>query len=266
MDLKIDGRTAVITGGAGSIGQATARTLLDEGARVLLTDLDEDELAQCADALGGEGDRVQAVAADLSDPDGAETLRAATEWDIDMLVHTAGVTGAKGDPLRDISEDDWAHAWQTDFMSCVRMARAFVPPMLERGWGRVVFVTSENATQPYPDEVVYNTAKAAMLSFAKSMGQLYGPEGVLVNTVAPAFIKTNMTDEMMEERAEEMGVSVEEAVETFLDEERPHLTLGRRGRPEEVAAVIALLCSERASFVVGANYRVDGGSVLAIDT
>ena len=264
MDLQIKGRAAVITGAAGGMGLATARILLDEGVDLLLTDIDEDQLAQSVDKLDG-GDRVRSVVADLTSLAGADKVRDATDWDIDILVHTAGVTGAKGDPLRDITEEDWEHAWQTDFMSGVRMSKAFVPSMLERGWGRVVFVTSENVAQPYPDEMVYNAAKAAVLTLVKGMGQLYAPKGVLVNAVAPAFIATDMTDGMMEKRADERGVSFDEAVDSFLEEERPHLVLDRRGKPEEVAAVIAFLCSERASFVVGSNYRVDGGSVLAID-
>ena len=266
MDLGIEGRSAVITGAAGAIGRETARLLLEDGAHVLLTDVDEGELKQAVDALGGKSNRVRFAVADLTDKAGADRVRDATDWDIDILVHAAGVTGAKGDPLRDIGEEDWEEAWQTDFMSGVRMAKAFIPPMLERGWGRAVFVTSENATQPYSDEVVYNAAKAAVLTFTKGMAQVYAPRGVLVNAVAPAFIATDMTDEMMKKRAEEQGVSFDEAVASFLEEERPHLALGRRGRPEEVAAVIAFLCSERASFVVGSNWRVDGGSVLAIDT
>ncbi len=265
MDLKIEGRTAVITGAAGVIGLETARILLDDGANLLLTDIDKDELKQAVDELGGEGDRIRSVVADLTSQAGADKIRDATDWDLDILVHAAGVTGAKGDPLRDITEEDWEHAWQTDFMSGVRMSKALIPPMLERGWGRVVFVTSENVAQPYPDEMVYNAAKAALLTLTKGMGQLYAPQGVLVNAVAPAFIATDMTDGMMEKRADEKGVSFDEAVESFLDEERPHLVLKRRGRPEEVAAVIAFLCSERASFVVGSNYRVDGGSVLTIN-
>lgn len=265
MDLGIKDRAAVITGAAGGIGFETARVLLEDGARVVLTDVDENELEQSTGRLGGEGDRVRSVIADLTSQAGADTIRGATDWDIDILVHTAGVTGAKGDPLRDITEEDWEHAWQTDFMSGIRVARAFVPAMLERGWGRIVFVSSENAAQPYSDEAVYNAAKAAMLTLVKGMGQRYGPQGVLVNAVAPAFIATDMTDGMMEKRAEEKGVSFDEAIDTFLKEERPHLVLDRRGRPEEVAAVIAFLCSERASFVVGSNYRVDGGSVLSID-
>ena len=267
MDLQISDRAAVVTGAAGGMGLETARILRQEGARVLMTDLDADELRLSveileSDGLGGDG--LRSVVADLRNASGADAVRDASDWDLDILVHTAGITGAKGDPLTDITEADWQEAWDTDLMSAVRMAKAVVPGMLDRGWGRVVFVTSENVAQPYDDEVVYNGAKAALLTFAKAIAQRYAPRGVLVNSVAPAFIATDMTDGMMEKKAEEEGTSVDEAIDQFLEEDRPHLVLKRRGRPEEVAAVIAFLCSERASFVVGANYRVDGGSVASI--
>ena len=268
MDLQISDRAAVVTGAAGGIGLETARVLRQEGARVLMTDLDEDQLRLSvevleSDGLGGDG--LRSVVADLGSQRGADAVAAAVDWDLDVLVHTAGITGAKGDPLTDITEDDWREALDTDLMSAVRMAKATMPAMLRRGWGRVVFVTSENVAQPYDDEVVYNGAKAALLTFAKALGQRYAPQGVLVNSVAPAFIATDMTDGMMKKKAEEEGETMDEAIDEFLEEDRPHLVLDRRGRPEEVAAVIAFLCSERASFVVGANYRVDGGSVASID-
>ena len=266
MDLGIKGRLAVVTGAAGGIGQATARILLEEGAHVLLTGLDETKLKRAAEQLGGASDHLRCVRADLSEQAGVDTLRDATNARADILVHTAGVTGAKGDPLVDITDQDWADAWNIDFMSGVRVARALMPAMVERGWGRMVFVTSENATQPYPDEAVYNAAKAALLTFVKATGQVYAPKGVLINAVAPAFIATGMTDNMMKERAGKLGVSMDEAIQSFLNEERPYLVLKRRGRPEEVASVIAMLCSERASFVVGSNWRVDGGSIMAINT
>ncbi len=266
MDLGIKGRSAVVTGAAGGIGMATARLLLEEGARVLLTGLDETRLKRTAEQLGGTSEYLQCVRADLSEQAGVDTLRDAANGNADILVHTAGVTGAKGDPLADITDKDWADAWNIDFMSGVRVARVLMPSMVQRGWGRMVFVTSENATQPYPEEAVYNAAKAALLSFVKATGQVYAPKGVLINAVAPAFIATGMTDGMMKKRAEKLGASMDEAIKSFLDEERPYLVLKRRGRPEEVASVIAMLCSERASFVVGSNWRVDGGSVMAINT
>jgi NAD(P)-dependent dehydrogenase (short-subunit alcohol dehydrogenase family) len=264
----ISGRTAVLTGAAGDMIFETAKILREEGCNLVLTDIDEDELREVADRLGGTDDEVVSVVADLSAMEGAEKVAAAVAekgWTADILVHGAGVTGAKGDPLDDIEESDWEHAWNTDFMTAVRMSKVLIPGMRERGWGRVVFVTSENVAQPYPDEVVYNASKAAVLSFAKGMSQVYAPQGVLVNSVAPAFIETDMTDGMMRKRSDERGESFDETIRSFLEEERPHLALKRRGRPEEVAFVIAALCSERASFVVGSNWRVDGGSVQAIN-
>ncbi|MDG4650502.1 SDR family oxidoreductase [Roseibacterium sp. SDUM158017] len=263
MNFGLNGRTALVTGGASGIGRATARALSDEGATVILVDVKDDELAEAAQSLGP---RVHAMQADLTVPEEVEGLARDVEARFGMpciLVCAAGVTGAKGHPL-EMTDDDWREAWDTDFMSVVRTARLFVPPMERRGWGRVVMVSSENAAQPYADEAVYNVAKAGIVNFAKGLSRVTARNGVLVNTVSPAFIETPMTDAMMDARARRMDASRKEAVESFLDEERPHLELGRRGRPEEVAAAIAFLCSEQASFVVGANYRVDGGSVASI--
>lgn len=263
MDYGLDGKTALITGGASGIGRATAKMLLGEGARVILVDLKGDDVSRAAADLG---DGAKGLQADLTDPRQIEGLHATVSERFtlpDILVCAAGVTGAKGHPL-EMTDADWQEAWETDFMSVVRTMRAFVPPMEKRGWGRVVCVTSENAVQPYADESVYNVAKAGVLDFVKGLSRVTAPNGVLVNTVSPAFIETPMTDGMMDQRAEQEGVSREEAVKGFLEEERPYLELKRRGTPEEVAAAIAFLCSEHASFVVGSNYRVDGGSVATM--
>lgn len=263
MDYGLNGKTALITGGASGIGRATAQALINEGAKVILVDLKGDEVSNAATKLG---DSASALQADLTDTRQVEGLAASVEERFtmpDILVCSAGVTGAKGHPL-EMKDSDWRHAWDNDFMSVVRTMRAFVPSMEKKGWGRAVIVSSENAMQPYADEAVYNVAKAGLLNFAKGLSRVTAKNGVLVNTVSPAFIETPMTDGMMDKRAEQNGVSRDEAVENFLNEERPYLELKRRGKPEEVAAAIAFLCSEQASFVIGANYRVDGGSVATI--
>ncbi|AHM05101.1 3-oxoacyl-[acyl-carrier protein] reductase [Roseibacterium elongatum DSM 19469] len=263
MDLGLTGKTALITGGASGIGRATARLLLDEGARVILVDLNGDKVADAAEALGKGAHALQA---DLGETDQVKGLVETVQERFtlpDIVVCAAGVTGAKGHPL-EMTDGDWDEAWNVDFMSVVRTLRGFVPPMEKKGWGRVVIVSSENAVQPYADEVVYNVAKAGLLNFAKALSRVTAASGVLVNTVSPAFIETPMTDGMMDKRAEAEGIGRDEAVKRFLDEERPFLELKRRGKPEEVAAAIAFLCSDQASFVVGANYRVDGGSVATM--
>ncbi|MGR3363872.1 MAG: SDR family NAD(P)-dependent oxidoreductase [Maritimibacter harenae] len=265
MDYGLKNKTALVTGGASGIGKATAGMLLDEGAQVILVDLKGDEVSRAADELGRGA---KALQADLRDPEQVKGLLATTEERFtmpDIVVCAAGVTGAKGHPL-EMSEADWQEAWQTDFMSVVRTLRAFVPPMEKRGWGRVVILCSENAVQPYSDEVVYNVAKAGLLNFAKGLSGEAAKNGVLVNCVSPAFIETPMTDGMMDQKAKAEDTSREDAVRDFLETERPFIALERRGKAEEVAATIAFLCSEQASFVVGANYRVDGGSVASIAT
>lgn len=259
MDLGIKGKRALVTGASGGIGKATAAVLAAEGVELVMSDVDPDKTAAAAAEFGAT-----AIAADLSTEAGCAALVRAAGTGFDIWLHATGVTGAKGDPLR-MAEADWQEALAIDFLSAVRLARALCPPMIDRGWGRVVFVTSENVAQPYPDETVYNASKSALLSFAKSVAMQHSASGLLVNCVAPAFIETPMTDGMMEKRAKEKGCSFEEAVESFLEEQRPYLVLKRRGKPEEVAAVIALLCSAQASFVTGANWRVDGGAVGAIN-
>jgi len=265
MHLGIEGRVAVVTGGDSGIGLATAKLLLEEGVKIVLTDKEPEALRQAAATLSGE---VMPVAADLTKAAQVDALAAeakAAFGPVDILYHAAGITGPTG-LFHTLTDNDWATALETDFMAAVRVARAFIPGMAERGWGRVVLTASEDAVQPYVDELPYCAAKAAILNLAKGLSKTYAKQGVLVNTVAPAFIHTPMTDAMMQKRAAEKGVSFDEAVRSFLEEERPNLELARRGEPQEVAAAIAFLCSERASFINGANLRVDAGSVASIGT
>jgi NAD(P)-dependent dehydrogenase (short-subunit alcohol dehydrogenase family) len=173
------------------------------------------------------------------------------------------VTGAQG-LFHEISDEGWTTTLETDLLGPVRLVRRFLPSLRKGGWGRLVFLASEDAVQPYDDELPYCAAKAGILALAKGLSRSYASEGLLVNAVSPAFIHTPMTDAMMSKRADELGTTVAEAIRSFLAEERPYMELGRRGDPEEVASVIAFLCSDRASFVNGSNYRVDSGSVATI--
>jgi 3-oxoacyl-[acyl-carrier protein] reductase len=136
--------------------------------------------------------------------------------------------------------------------------------MQKSRWGRIVLFASEDAVQPYVDELPYCASKAGILSLAKGLSKQFGGDNVLVNTVSPAFIASPMTDAMMQKRAHEKGVSFDEAIASFLVEERPNMMLKRRGRADEVAAAVAFLCSEQASFINGAGIRVDSGSVATI--
>ncbi|MCH1865769.1 SDR family NAD(P)-dependent oxidoreductase [Nocardioides sp. CFH 31398] len=265
MDLGIAGKTALVTGGDSGIGWQTARMLLEEGATVVISDIDADALAEAAAQLDAPEGRLHHHAADVRSLEQIEALRDAVHdavGAIDILVQCSGVTGAQG-LFHEIDDDGWVDTLAIDLLGPVRLTRAFIDD-LRGGWGRIVYLTSEDATQPYDDELPYCAAKAGVLSFAKGLSRSYASEGLLVNCVSPAFIHTPMTDAMMEKRADELGVSFDEAVESFLSEERPFMELGRRGEPEEVASVITFLCSDRASFVNGSEYRVDAGSVATL--
>lgn len=266
MDLGISGRVAVVTGGDSGMGHATAEYLLREGVKIVLSDVKEDALQEAAKRLAALGE-IRACTADLSANEGAIRLRdfanAAFGSKPSILVNAAGITGATGDFL-EIDDEGWLKTIQADLMAAVRVARAFIPGMREQKWGRIVFFTSEDAVQPYVEELPYCASKAGLMNLTKGLSKAYGSDGVLVNSVAPAFIATPMTDAMMEKRAKEMGVSFDEAIKSFLKEKRPGMVAQRRGRADEVASAVAFLCSEHASFITGENLRVDGGSVMTM--
>ncbi len=263
MDLGLNGKTAVITGADSGMGLKTAELLLQEGARVVIADQFAGEIEAAAASLRGE---VYPCVVDVTDTASVERLRAFAEQKlgpIDCLVNAAGVTGATG-PFHEIDDAGWQKTLDILLMGTVRVVRAFVPGMVARGSGRIVLFASEDSEQPYPDELPYCAAKAGIRNLAKGLSKTYSKHGVLVNTVGPAYIATPMTDAMMEKRAKKNDTTFDEAIESFLKEERPTLELHRRGRAEEVAAVVVFLLSKQASFVNGANYRVDGGSVATI--
>lgn len=265
MDYGIGGKTAVVTGGDSGMGKAVAKMLLEEGARVLVADKFPDALERTTAELAAFGE-VHGAVLDVTKAASVAALKTvAVErfGTIDFLVHAAGVTGPTG-VFHDIDDDAWQEALDIILMGAVRTVRAFAPDMAARGSGRIVLFGSEDAEQPYPDELPYCAAKAGILNLAKGLSKTYARHGVLVNTVSPAYIATPMTDAMMAKRAAETGTSFETAIESFLREERPHLELERRGLPEEVAALVVFLCSRHASFINGANYRVDGGSVATV--
>lgn len=265
MELGIKGKVALVTGGDSGMGRATAKLLADEGVKIALLDKTTEQLKETVEEVKtvGEAFAVKADLRNLSEVEAARDQIVNHYGTVDILVNCAGITGATGD-FMEISDDDWYEALEVDLMATVRVCRTFIPLMQKSGWGRVVIVTSEDAAQPYTDEMPYSAAKAGLLNFTKNLSKAYAKDGVLVNSVSPAFIATPMTDTMMKQRAEKLGVSFEQAIDTFLKEKRPHLELQRRGKAQEVAAVITFLCSQLSSFVVGANYRVDGGSVASV--
>jgi len=267
MDLKIEGKTALITGGDSGLGIETAKFLVREGVNVILSDKEDNEGLKNAvkqvEKDCEQGAKVKAIAADISNND--EVLKLAEKIDKEfggahIIYHSAGARGAADDFLK-LTDEDWMKTIEVDLMGAVRVARAFIPQMQKLKWGRMILVSSENAFQPYVEESPYNACKAGIINLSKCLSRAYSKENILFNCISPAYIETPMTDAMMEELAEERDCTVEEAVDWFVKNKRPHIAMERRGKPEEVASVVAFLCSEHASFINGTNIRIDGGAV-----
>ena len=269
MDLKIKGKTALITGGDSGLGIETAKFLVREGVNVVLSDkknnADLKNAVKQVEKDCEKGAKVVGMAADISSNEAVQKLADDIEKEFGgahIIYHSAGARGAADDFLK-LTDDDWMKTIEIDLMGAVRIARAFVPHMQKLKWGRMILVASENAFQPYVEESPYNACKAAVINLSKCLSRAYSKENILFNVISPAFIETPMTDAMMEELAEKRDCSLEEAVEWFVKNNRPHIAMQRRGKPEEVGAVVAFLCSEHASFINGSNIRIDGGAVAS---
>lgn len=266
MDLKIKNRTAVITGADSGIGLATAKLLAKEGVNIVLNDKTQEKLEKAVVEVKkdiSDNNEVVTISADLTKDEEVKKLADQVKEKFggaDIVVNSAGIRGAAGDFLS-LSDEDWFNTIDVDLMAAVRVCRVFIPQMKEKEWGRIVLISSENALQPYEEESPYNACKAAIINLTKCLSKAYSPFGIQINCVSPAYIATPMTDAMMEELAEKRNTSQEEAIQWFLKNNRPGITVDRRGTSEEVAAVIAFLCAEQVSYVTGSNYRVDGGSV-----
>ncbi len=265
MDLGLASRTCIVTGASRGIGRETARQLCAEGASVLLVARSESELRHAADQCAQEGGQAEPLVCDVTDPDAGERMaRAAAErlGPVDVLVNNAG--GARWRDLDDVPDEDWQAAWDVNVMACLRATRAVVPGMQERGWGRVVNVSSTAAKRPSRNMPEYSVAKAAQLSLSRLYADRLAGDGVLVNAICPGPTKSELW-------VAEGGLADQSAELSRLPGRDEALAKAGAGRPigrlaevEEIAAAIVFLCSERASYVAGAAWSVDGGTVQVI--
>jgi 3-oxoacyl-[acyl-carrier protein] reductase len=241
VDLGIAGRTAVVTGGSRGIGAATAGLLEAEGVRVVRVSR-------------GEG-------IDVTAPDAAERIADRAGGPVDILVNNAGTSFARG--LDELTDGDWNGLWELHVMASLRLMRAFAPAMAERGWGRIVNVASSSGKRPSLTNAAYSVTKAAQLSLSRVFADAYAATGVLVNAVTPSAVASSLwldAGGLADQTGPARGRTREEA----LAAQASNIPLGRLAEPEEIAAVIAFLCSERASVVTGAAWSADGGTVATI--
>jgi 3-oxoacyl-[acyl-carrier protein] reductase len=239
--LGLEGKACIVTGASRGIGQAVARTLSQEGARVLEVSRD--------------------AGLDVTDPETPERILAdcPEPW---ALVNNAGVSHAR--PMEELSDGDWQKQWELHVMAPMRLMRALAPRMAERGGGRIVNVSSSSGKRPSGTlDPAYSVTKAALLSLSRVFADSWAPKGVLVNAVTPGPVEGDLwTREggLADEIAARTGSTREQVLEST----RSKAPTGRMSSEEEIAAAIAFLCSERASNVAGAAWSLDGGSVPVI--
>ncbi|HTR74671.1 MAG TPA: SDR family oxidoreductase [Solirubrobacterales bacterium] len=265
MDLGLAGRVCVITGGSRGIGLETARLLRAEDAKVLLVARDAGRLADAAEGLDGGDEEIATLPLDITEPDaGEQMLGAALEafGGVDALVNNAGA--ARNRDLFEVPDADWRDQYELNVMAPLRAMKAIAPVLAERGWGRIVNVCSTAAKRPSQSMPEYSVAKAAELSLSRLFADRYVKDGVLVNAICPGGVADAMWLEpggLLDQHMARSGATDREAALAEVNAARPN---GRLATAEEIAAAIVFLCSERSSYVAGAAWSVDAGTVQII--
>ena len=258
MDMGLDGRVALVTAASRGLGRAIAAGLAAEGASLVIAARGRETLESAARELESEGATVLARTCDVSDAASCAALvGAALEryGHVDVLVTNTGGP-AKG-PFEACDDDAWQASFESTLMNVVRLVRLCVPSMKERGWGRIVNVTSTTARQPIAGLTMSNALRPAIIGLAKDLADELAPHGILINNVCPGLHATDRLLHLVQG-------ATPEATEAGLAELAERIPLGRIGRPEELAAAAVFLCSERSSYVTGTSLVVDGGATRGL--
>jgi len=263
MRIDLTGKTAVVTGSTAGIGLAIAAGLAQSGARIILNGRSEASVERGLAELRRRVRTapVQGVVADLSSAAGAQRLTRAAP-DADILINNAGIYGLKS--FFDTGDEDWEQYFQTNVMSGVRLSRHYLRGMLERNWGRIVFIASESALNIPPDMIHYGMTKTAQLAVARGLAKLAAGSAVTVNSVLPGPTLSEGVRTLLQESVARTGRSAEEVGAEFVRTQRGSSLLRRLATPEEVANLVVYVSSVQASATTGAALRVDGGVVDSI--
>lgn len=262
MDLGIRDRVAIVTGGSMGLGKAIARELAREKARVVISARNEARLRAAAEEIRRDtGAQVLALPADMTRPDEIRALvdETVNRWGtVEIAVANAG--GPPGSKFESTPAADFERAIELNLLSTVRLAQEVAPYMKARRWGRFIALTSVSVKQPLPGLILSNTARSGVVGFVKTMATEMAPHGVLCNVVAPGYMRTGRVEELAMERAR----NEERDADDVLREIGGRIPAGRMGEPEELAAAVAFLASDRASYVTGVTLQVDGGFVQGL--
>jgi NAD(P)-dependent dehydrogenase (short-subunit alcohol dehydrogenase family) len=252
---EFSGRSALITGGTRGIGKGIANRLRAGGARVMVA---------ARSVPDGTSDDV--IAADVSTADGVAALGAEALdrlGSVDILVHNVGGSGQHNGGAAALTDEDWQAALNANLLAAVRLDRAIIPSMVTRGSGAVVHVTSIQRRAPLPTTIPYAAAKAALTNYSKALSNELAPKGIRVNAVCPGYIETESAYRMAEEISQLNNITIDEA-RTQIMESIGGIPLGAPGRPGDVGELVAFLVSDRAAYITGAEYVIDGGSVRGV--
>ena len=260
MNIDLSGKRALVTASTGGIGYAIAKGLAGAGATVVVNGRSDASVAEAVARLQAEvpGASISGVAADLGSAQGVTALVKAA-GSIDVLVNNAGIYGPQD--FFETDDEVWDRYWATNVMSGVRLSRALLPAMVEKDWGRVVFIASESARNIPADMIHYGVSKTAQLALARGLAKRVAGSGVTVNSVLPGPTLSDGLAGMLEEQVQRSGQSLEAVADDFVMQNRPSSIIQRAATTDEVANLVVYVCSAQASATTGAALRVDGGVV-----
>jgi NAD(P)-dependent dehydrogenase (short-subunit alcohol dehydrogenase family) len=263
MKIDLSGKTALVTGSTSGIGHAIAKGLAAAGATVTLNGRSQAKVDAAVAALAKAvtGGKIRGVAADVSTSAGCKTLAAALP-DVDILINNAGIFEPKG--FLDIPDEDWSRFYEVNVMSGVRLSRTYLPGMLKRNWGRIVFISSESALNIPKEMIHYGMTKTAQLAVSRGLAEMTRGTAVTVNSVLPGPTMSEGVETFVKDLAKQHGQSVEEAASQFVKQFRPTSLLQRFASVEEIANMVVYVSSKEASATNGAALRAEGGIVQTI--
>jgi NAD(P)-dependent dehydrogenase (short-subunit alcohol dehydrogenase family) len=263
MNIDLKGKTALVTGSTSGIGHAIAKGLAVAGANVVVNGRTQGKVdaAVAAIAKAAPGGKIAGVAADVSTAAGCQTL-VETLPDVDILINNAGIFEPKA--FFDIADEDWSRFFEVNVMSGVRLARAYMPGMLKRNWGRIVFISSESALNIPAEMIHYGTTKTAQLAVSRGLAEMTKGTAVTVNSVLPGPTMSEGVETFVKDLAKQNGQSVDEAASQFVKRFRPTSLLQRFATVEEIANMVVYISSKEASATNGAALRAEGGIVQTI--
>jgi len=263
MKIDLSGTTAVVTGSTGGIGFAIAKGLAATGAGVVVNGRGQEKADAAAAAIvkAVPGARARGVGADVSTADGCAKLVAAIS-SADILINNAGIFEPKA--FFDIPDADWMRFFEVNVMSGVRLSRAYMPGMLERNWGRIVFISSESALNIPSEMIHYGMSKTAQLSISRGLAELTKGTSVTVNSVLPGPTMSEGVEVFVRDLAKQNGQSVEEAASQFVKQHRGTSLIQRFATVDEIANMVVYVSSREAAVTNGAALRAEGGIIQTI--